>query len=192
LGGANIYLDRKVTLKYKVTCAALVPTGVKMNTYYDDTLNRISSLDAGIHNPARLMIVFLLCRKEALDYNALLGLTSLTSGNLTTHLLKLEELGYISLTKSFIGRRPNTLVRLSDEGRGAYLRWGKNILMALPEELKPRQLQYGSRPVGLVNRYPLSLREWSFAIPDNRGFSSLPDSFTNAVLPPLPGTEVMI
>lgn len=163
-----------------------------MNNYFEDTLNRIASLDAGINNPARLMIVYLLARKEAMDYNSILGSTRLTSGNLTTHLMKLEELGYISLSKSFINRKPNTLVQLTGAGREAYLKWGENVLHAMPEELKPVPKPLPYWPLSLLKRYPLSLREWSFALPDNRGFASMPENFVSSILPPLPGTEMIL
>lgn len=163
-----------------------------MNYQYEDTLNRIASLDSGINNPARLMIVFLLARKEAMDYNSILGSTRLTSGNLTTHLLKLEELGYIKLNKSFINRKPNTVVQLTDRGKHAYLKWGECIMHALPDELKAKQRPLPYWPLGLLKRYPLSLREWSFAIVDNRGFASLPESFIGSELPPLPGSEMIL
>ncbi len=163
-----------------------------MNYQYEDTLNRIASLDAGINNPARLMIVFLLSRKEAMDYNSVLARTRLTSGNLTTHLIKLEELGYIKLNKSFINRKPNTLIQLTPSGREAYLTWGESISYALPEALKAKQRPPIYWPLGLLKRYPLSLREWSFSLPDNRGFASLPESFISSGLPPIPGTEIVL
>lgn len=163
-----------------------------MNQQHEDTLNRIASLDAGINNPARLMIVFLLSRTEALDYNRVLARTRLTSGNLTTHLIKLEELGYIKLNKSFINRKPHTLIQITTSGREAYLNWGESVSHALPEEIKARQRPPLYWPLGLLKRYPLSLREWSFALPDNRGFASLPDGFLSFDLPPIPGTEMIL
>ena len=103
-----------------------------------DRMQTIGSLDAGIHNPARLMIVLLLAKGKTLDYLYLMRQTGLSSGNISTHLNKLLELGYINVTKSFIGRKPNTAIELSEAGKNAYLRWGENILQALPEQTMSR------------------------------------------------------
>lgn len=101
---------------------------------HEDTLNQIGNLDAGIHNPARLMIVYLLARTKKLEYLQLMRQTGLTSGNITTHLNKLQESGYISIHKSFIGRKPNTSVELTTKGMKAYSEWGENVLKALPDK----------------------------------------------------------
>ena len=101
-----------------------------------DTISTIAEFDAGIHNPARLMIVYLLSRNKSLDYTQLMNYTELTSGNITTHLNKLAQMGYISVIKSFRGNKPNTAVKLTELGARAYLNWGENILKALPEATK--------------------------------------------------------
>ena len=84
---------------------------------HSDALTSINALDAGIHNPARLMIVYLLSRNQGLDYLQLMKQTKLSSGNITTHLSKLLECGYIHITKSFKGRKPHTAVRISEAGK---------------------------------------------------------------------------
>jgi DNA-binding MarR family transcriptional regulator len=99
-------------------------------------LKTIADFDAGIHNPARLMIVYLLSRCKSMDYTQLMGYTELTSGNITTHLTKLAQAGYISVVKSFRGNKPNTSVQLTEKGSQAYLNWGENILKSLPEATK--------------------------------------------------------
>ncbi|MGC9394340.1 MAG: transcriptional regulator [Anaerolineae bacterium] len=57
------------------------------------------------------------CRSA--DFVSLQRLTGLTKGNLSTHLSRLEEAGLVEIEKQFIGKRPNTLVRLTQEGRTA-------------------------------------------------------------------------
>ncbi|MDD4310047.1 MAG: transcriptional regulator [Candidatus Cloacimonetes bacterium] len=99
-----------------------------------NSLNSIGNLDTGIHNPARLMIIYLLARTKSLDYLQLMRQTGLTSGNITTHLNKLQESGYIRINKSFIGRKPNTAMELTPKGMRAYYEWGENVLHALPEK----------------------------------------------------------
>lgn len=89
-------------------------------------------MDSTIHNPARLMIILLLNQNEALDYLDLMNRTGLTSGNITTHLTKLSQGGYIKIRKSFINNKPNTSVQLTDKGRKAYRMWGEAISQVLP------------------------------------------------------------
>lgn len=99
----------------------------------DSVLEQIAGLDQTVHNPARLMIIWLLTRYENLDYLELMERTSLTSGNITTHLGKLAASGYISIHKSFKGNKPNTSVALTESGHKAYAKWGEMIAFALPE-----------------------------------------------------------
>jgi len=82
-------------------------------------LQVIADLDRTIHAPARLMILALLAVVDSVDFTFLMTQTGLTRGNLSSHLTKLEEAGYIVITKEFVERIPRTLVRLSDEGRAA-------------------------------------------------------------------------
>ncbi len=105
---------------------------------YAEHLKQIASLDAVLHNPARLMIVFLLSRNQSWDYLSLMRETNLTSGNLTTHLNKLLAAGYVDLRKGYIGRKPNTAVALTAAGLAAYKAWGGQIQWALPEGQLPQ------------------------------------------------------
>jgi len=57
---------------------------------------------------------------ESADYTFLRRLTGLTWGNLSTHLSKLEEAGYVAIEKRFRGKKPHTMVRLTDQGRAAF------------------------------------------------------------------------
>ena len=84
------------------------------------TPSRWQDLDRLIHEPARLMIVTLLYAVEEADFLYLLHETGLTKGNLSTHLSKLEEAGYVRITKTFRGKIPRTLVALTPEGRQAF------------------------------------------------------------------------
>jgi len=81
---------------------------------------RWSDLDRLIHEPARLMIVTLLYAVEQADFLYLLHETGLTRGNLSAHLSKLEEAGYVQITKTFRGKIPHTLVSLTPAGRQAF------------------------------------------------------------------------
>lgn len=85
----------------------------------------ISGLDDVIHGRVRLGIVAYLASAEVADFTELKDLLEVTQGNLSVHLRKLEDAGYVSIDKSFVGRKPLTRVRLTDPGRaafGAYLK----------------------------------------------------------------------
>lgn len=80
----------------------------------------ISGLDDVIHGRVRLGIVAYLASAEVADFTELKGLLEVTQGNLSVHLRKLEEAGYVAIDKSFVGRKPLTRVRLTEEGRAAF------------------------------------------------------------------------
>jgi DNA-binding transcriptional ArsR family regulator len=92
-----------------------------------EDLQPIADIDRAIHAPARLMILALLAAIESADFTFLLTQTGLTRGNLSSHLSKLEEVGYISVTKEFVERVPRTLIRLSDDGRTAVSTYRHNM-----------------------------------------------------------------
>ncbi len=129
-----------------------------MNT--TDTLNRIAALDPLISNSARLMIIFLLEKQGKMDYLSLMRQTQLSSGNITTHLGKLAQSGYIKIKKSFKGNKPHTAIELSKMGQSAYYNWAEQILCALPQQaitkLKECLLQ---QDISLA-RYHLLLKDW--------------------------------
>jgi len=72
-----------------------------------------------IHEPARLVIVTHLAAVKEADFVYLLRMTELTRGNLSTHLTKLEEAGYVTITKTFEGKTPRTVAKLSRTGQKA-------------------------------------------------------------------------
>jgi DNA-binding transcriptional ArsR family regulator len=88
-------------------------------------------LDRVIHEPARLLIVTLLATVEEADFLYLLQATELTKGNLSTHLAKLEEAGYVEIDKAFRGKIPLTLARLTREGLDAFRSYRKEMTALL-------------------------------------------------------------
>jgi DNA-binding transcriptional ArsR family regulator len=80
----------------------------------------VTDLDRVIHEPARLRIVALLMGAREADFLWLLNQSGLTKGNLSSHLAKLEEAGYVAIEKSFRGKIPLTLIRLTPPGRRAF------------------------------------------------------------------------
>lgn len=78
------------------------------------------SLDSLFHSRIRLAVVSALVKEEILDFNELKRITSATEGNLSTHIRKLEEAGYLFVEKTFEGRKPKTNYSLTKEGRKAF------------------------------------------------------------------------
>jgi DNA-binding transcriptional ArsR family regulator len=93
----------------------------------DDIIKKIASLDKVIHEPARLAIMALLYELKEADFLYLLRTIGLSKGNLSAHISKLEESGYVEVEKRFIGKKPNTLFRLTGRGRGAFENYLKVI-----------------------------------------------------------------
>ena len=96
----------------------------------------LEEIDRLIHEPARLSVMALLYVIESADFVFLMNQTGLTWGNLSAHLSKLEEAGYIEVKKSFKGKRPNTELRLTVAGRQAFQAYRsrlQQLLDGLPE-----------------------------------------------------------
>jgi DNA-binding MarR family transcriptional regulator len=79
--------------------------------------------DAVIHERVRLAIVSALAAAPEMSFGELKALLELTDGNLSTHARTLEDAGYVEIEKSFQGRRPLTTLRLTPQGRKAFLRY---------------------------------------------------------------------
>ena len=88
-----------------------------------------------VHEPARLAIMANLHVMEAADFIQLMNETGLSRGNLSSHMSKLEEAGYITVEKTFAGKTPRTLLSLTGAGREAlreYRRTMEPLIAALP------------------------------------------------------------
>ncbi len=79
-----------------------------------------AEVDRLIHEPARLAILTILYTLESADFLFLLRETGLSKGNLSSHLARLEQARYISIEKTFRGKLPLTVCRLTLVGRQAY------------------------------------------------------------------------
>lgn len=78
-----------------------------------------SRLDPTIHQPARLGILTVASETKRIDFVSLRDLLGLTDGNLSRHLATLEEAGYVTIEKTFEGRRPRTWIAATKAGRKA-------------------------------------------------------------------------
>ncbi len=84
-------------------------------------------VDRMIHEPARLLIMTILSMAEKADFLFLLNETGLTKGNLSTHLTKLENAGYVEIEKTYRGKVPQTLCSLTSSGQEAFENYRKQI-----------------------------------------------------------------
>ncbi|MBN2046635.1 MAG: transcriptional regulator [Anaerolineaceae bacterium] len=85
-------------------------------------------IDRMIHEPARMLIMSILNITEEVDFLYLLRETGLTRGNLSSHLSKLEEAGYIEIQKDFIGKKPQTVCSITSAGEQALSAYRKQVL----------------------------------------------------------------
>lgn len=85
-----------------------------------EALRSVTELDRLIHEPARLLIVTILSTVASADFLFLQRETGLTKGNLSAHLSKLEEAGYVQIDKTFKGKLPLTVCWLTPTGRKAF------------------------------------------------------------------------
>jgi DNA-binding MarR family transcriptional regulator len=83
----------------------------------------IRKIDGVIHEPSRLSIVLALQASDTLSFSELKSRLGMTDGNLSIHLRKLEENGYVTTQRSRAGGKPRKLLRLSGEGRLAFDRY---------------------------------------------------------------------
>ena len=84
-------------------------------------------LDRLLHEPSRMSIVALLYMLESADFTFVMNQTNLTWGNLSSHLAKLEEAGYVKIEKGYKGKRPNTVLRLTEEGRESFRQYVQTV-----------------------------------------------------------------
>lgn len=92
-----------------------------------EELRNLTSVDRVIHEPARLLIVALLSAVKEADFLYLLNETGLTKGNLSSHITKLDEAGYVEVEKTYRGKVPLTVLRLTKAGRAALVTYRKNM-----------------------------------------------------------------
>ena len=85
----------------------------------NEQLRAIAELDRVIHEPGRLMIVLILSGVRECDFLYLQRETEMNKGNLSSHLARLEEAGYVAIEKTYRGKVPMTVLRLTPAGVAA-------------------------------------------------------------------------
>jgi DNA-binding MarR family transcriptional regulator len=77
-------------------------------------------LDELIHSRIRLAIMAVLITVDQAEFTFLRDKVQTTDGNLSIHAKKLEEAGYVKITKQFVGKKPQTTYAITDAGRAAF------------------------------------------------------------------------
>ncbi|MFB3894732.1 MAG: transcriptional regulator [bacterium] len=106
-----------------------------MNDPGNEALQSVVDIDRIIHEPARLLILAYLSVVDKSDYLFLMRQTGLTQGNLSSHISKLEQAGYIKVEKEFQDKKPRTLLSLTQSGKQAFQQYRdkmQQILDSLP------------------------------------------------------------
>lgn len=98
-----------------------------------EKLQRLENIDPVIHSQGRLMVITYLYVVESADYVFLTNMTGMTWGNLSTHLTKLEEAGYVDIEKGYKGKKPYTQIKLTEKGRLAFRDYKKNMQLILSD-----------------------------------------------------------
>jgi DNA-binding MarR family transcriptional regulator len=97
----------------------------------EPSFHQFADLDRVVHEPARLAIMAVLYSVESADFLYLLHSTGLTKGNLSSHLMRLEEAGYVLISKSFRGKLPQTTCALTAAGRDAFQTYRRLLRQAV-------------------------------------------------------------
>jgi DNA-binding HxlR family transcriptional regulator len=95
----------------------------------------IGDIDDVIHGRLRLGVMAYLSGAQVAEFNQLKARLETTDGNLSVHLRKLEEAGYVGIEKTYAGRKPLTRVCLTDKGRDAFLAY-LDAMSRLADEMK--------------------------------------------------------
>jgi DNA-binding MarR family transcriptional regulator len=80
----------------------------------------LAEVDKMVHEPGRLAILTYLSMVKSADFLFIQNVTGLTKGNLSSHMRKLEDAGYIQVIKEFVDRKPHTMLRITPMGLRAY------------------------------------------------------------------------
>jgi DNA-binding MarR family transcriptional regulator len=82
--------------------------------------NPFDNLDKVLEHRVRLQIMSVLVTNDGYEFSSLKDMLSVTDGNLASHIKALEREKYISISKSFIDRKPNTKYKITERGRTAF------------------------------------------------------------------------
>jgi DNA-binding MarR family transcriptional regulator len=98
----------------------------------------LTEVDPLVHQPSRSIILAILAATKSADFLYLQRESGLTKGNLTVHLSKLEDAGYIQIEKSYRGKVPLTLCSMTDQGREAFELYRKQLKQFIKDTNQPK------------------------------------------------------
>ena len=94
-------------------------------------LQAIAGVERLVHEPGRLLVLACLSVVSRADFLYVMRGTGLSQGNLSSHLSKLEAAGYVAVEKTFVGKTPRTVLKLTDAGRDALRAYRARLLEVL-------------------------------------------------------------
>jgi len=94
----------------------------------------IDEIDRVVHEPARYLILSILYVLESGDFLFIQNQSGLTKGNLSSHVSKLEDAGYVKVVKKFIGKKPLTMLKITTTGRRAFEEYRKTMSRIIGEK----------------------------------------------------------
>ena len=103
----------------------------KKDSANNERVEKIDEIDQIIHSPSRLKILIVLAEVVKADFTFLVLTTGLTRGNLSANLRKLEEVGYITIEKSFVTRVSRSMIQLTDHGMMALKSYQADMQMII-------------------------------------------------------------
>lgn len=92
--------------------------------------NQLPNFDKTIHDPTRLKLLAYLNAANQADFMYLQRTLELTKGNLSSHITKLESVGFVQVIKTYKGKIPLTIVEITERGRAAFKKY-KNDMKTL-------------------------------------------------------------
>jgi DNA-binding MarR family transcriptional regulator len=99
----------------------------------------LTEVDRLVHEPSRSIILAILAATTSADFLYLQRETGLTKGNLTIHLSKLEKAGYLHIEKTYQGKTPLTLCRITNQGRAAFESYRKQLIQFIEDTSQPQK-----------------------------------------------------
>jgi len=94
----------------------------------------VDDIDRLVHEPAHYRMLSVLYVVERGDFLFIKNQTGLTKGNLSSHMTKLEDAGYVRAKKEFVGRKPHTMLSMTKKGRKAFEHYWKLMAGVIGKE----------------------------------------------------------
>ncbi len=95
----------------------------------------VMDLDSDIHHPARMSILIFLLPRGKATFTTIQKALGLTSGNLSSHIKRLQTKGFVAVKKTFIDVKPTTEIYISEDGRSSTIEYASNLSSVLQNML---------------------------------------------------------